>query len=150
MKNYNIALLCSLILVVNFSTSYAESKQEIDGVISRLRAHNKTLEDLVELLKSKISEQNTLISDNENLKSEKVVLESRINSVSVDFRKVAQGKIASKVPGWEHVLCPQHGGDLQGHFNRICGGRKQSVVRINQHSGDTCGYNYYILACINL
>ncbi len=144
MKIYQAILLCSFILVANISTSHAknigEAAQEAMEIASKLKAQNATLE------KNKQKQKQIITS----LQNEKKTLENRINSASAEFHKVVQGKKASRAPGWEHVTCPRYGGNLQGHFDRVCRGRRQSVLKFNTHSGDNCGYNYYILACINL
>ncbi|MDH6273600.1 hypothetical protein M2311_003690 [Rhizobium leguminosarum] len=75
-------------------------------------------------------------------------LEQRIANASAELHLVRQGQYA---PGgyWEHVVCPQDGGDLNAHMQRICGIRKPQSRHLDTQGGNRCGYSFYAYACVN-
>ncbi|HWW49539.1 MAG TPA: hypothetical protein VNZ94_17045 [Xanthobacteraceae bacterium] len=75
-------------------------------------------------------------------------LNNKLAGVTAETHLVRQGQYAAG-GYWEHVLCPQDGGDLDAHTRGICRDRTSSRRHLLTHSGNRCGYNYYAIACIN-
>lgn len=77
------------------------------------------------------------------------VLQGRINRAGAELHIVRQGQL--RLNPWEHVVCPQDGGDVGAYMASVCGSRRAVLSsRFSVHSGNKCGYSYYAYACMNL
>ncbi|MCA9325904.1 hypothetical protein KDA23_07675 [Candidatus Saccharibacteria bacterium] len=84
----------------------------------------------------------------EMLNAEVTTLKNRIDTASAEIHLVKQGE--KGVPFFEHVACPQHGGDFNAYVSNLCGSRRKIIQPIQTEvPGGWCGYNFYAVACMN-
>jgi hypothetical protein len=106
-------------------------------------------ESQVERWQQKETELSRLNDTVNTLNNTIVTLNSRITNAYSEAHAVVVGDYPKT--GFEHVKCPQYGGNLGNHIKVVCGERKVSgPTHVGVHSGNTCGYNYYVFSCLNI
>ena len=75
-------------------------------------------------------------------------LQNRLNNVSAELFTVSTGEYdrPSTVHYPPRMYC---GTDIQAHANAQCGGRTPVIKHTGGYGGNKCGYQHYVIACIN-
>ncbi|MCD0161807.1 hypothetical protein IHN63_10870 [Deinococcus sp. 6YEL10] len=98
----------------------------------------------INLLKSQVTKLNTDKIQDVALKD---ALSKRINDANVTAHTVVVGQYGKG--GWQHFGCDTKIADI---WKLLCPNSKifGSQNSVNSHSGDQCGYSYYLFACLNI